>query len=101
MVLETETFANVGAAPGCKCFSRTTRTGERRTHDCAQHGTTSVFAALNAATGDVIGRCCKCHRANEFKCFLSEIGRQVSVDLDIHIVMGNYATHKTRHILAL
>ena len=68
---------------------------ERRTHDYVRHGTTSLFAALNAATGDVIGKCYKRHRAVEFKKFLNEIEHHVPDDLDIHIVMDNYATHKT------
>lgn len=68
---------------------------ERRTHDYVRHGTTSLFAALNAATGDVIGKCYKRHRAVEFKKFLAEIEAKVPADMDIHIVMDNYATHKT------
>lgn len=68
---------------------------ERRTHDYKRHGTTSLFAALNTATGDVIGKCYKRHRATEFKKFLAEIERRVPDDLDIHLIMDNYATHKT------
>ena len=68
---------------------------ERRTHDYVRHGTTSLFAALDAATGDVIGKCYKRHRAVEFKKFLAEIEAKVPADMDIHIVMDNYATHKT------
>lgn len=71
---------------------------ERRTHDYKRHGTTSLFAALNTATGDVIGRCYKRHRAAEFKKFLKEIEKAVPADLDVHIVMDNYATHKTQDI---
>jgi transposase len=73
---------------------------ERRTHDYKRHGTTSLFAALNTATGDVIGKCYKRHRATEFKKFLIEIERQVPGDLDIHLIMDNYATHKTPAIRA-
>ncbi|MFQ5765778.1 MAG: IS630 family transposase [Rhodospirillales bacterium] len=73
---------------------------ERRTHDYVRHGTTSLFAALNAASGDVIGKCYRRHRAVEFKRFLNEIERQVPDDLDIHVVMDNYATHKTAAIRA-
>ncbi len=73
---------------------------ERRSHDYKRHGTTSLFAALNAATGDVIGKCYKRHRASEFKKFLMEIERQVPDDLDIHLIMDNYATHKTPAIRA-
>lgn len=71
---------------------------ERRTHDYVRHGTTSLFAALNTATGDVIGKCYKRHRATEFKKFLGEIERRVPGGLDVHIVMDNYATHKTSAI---
>ena len=70
-------------------------TPERRTHDYKRHGTTSLFAALNAATGEVIGKCYNRHRAQEFKKFLVEIEANVPGDMDIHIVMDNYATHKT------
>ena len=68
---------------------------ERRTHDYKRHGTTSLFAALDAATGQVIGKCYKRHRSVEFKKFLAEIESNVPDDLDIHLVMDNYATHKT------
>lgn len=68
---------------------------ERRTHDYTRHGTLSLFAALDTATGKVIGRCFARHRAAEFLKFLREIERNVPADLDIHLVMDNYATHKT------
>jgi len=71
---------------------------ERRTHDYKRHGTTSLFAALNTATGDVIAKCYKRHRATEFKKFLVEIERRVPDGLDIHLIMDNYATHKTQAI---
>lgn len=67
----------------------------RRTHDYKRHGTTSLFAALDIATGAVIGKCYGRHRAREFRKFLDEIEANVPADLDIHIVMDNYATHKT------
>ena len=73
---------------------------ERRSHDYKRHGTTSLFAALNTATGEVIGKCDKRHRASEFKKFLMEIERRVPDDLEIHLVMDNYATHKTPAIRA-
>lgn len=75
-------------------------TPERRTHDYKRHGVTSLFAALNIATGEVTGKCHKRHRAVEFRTFLSEIEANVPGDLDIHIVMDNYATHKTPAIRA-
>ena len=73
---------------------------ERRTHNYVRHGTTSLFAALDVASGLVIGKCYKRHRATEFLSFLKEIDRRVPDDLDVHIVMDNYATHKTTSIRA-
>jgi hypothetical protein len=73
---------------------------ERRTHSYVRHGTTSLFAALGVASGFVIGKCYKRHRAAEFLNFLKEIDTQVPEGLDIHIVMDNYATHKTPKIKA-
>ena len=73
---------------------------ERRTHDDKRHGTLSLFAALDCASGKVIGRCFKRHRAKEFKSFLDTIEDNVPTDLDIHIVMDNLATHKTPAIKA-
>ena len=68
---------------------------ERRTHTYIRHGTTSLFAALDVATGFVIGKCYKRHRAREFLAFLKEVDARVPAGLAIHIVMDNYATHKT------
>ena len=73
---------------------------ERRTHDYKRHGTTSLFAALDVATGRVIGKCYRRHRAREFLDFLKEIDRRVPEGLDIHVVMDNYATHKTAAVKA-
>ena len=73
---------------------------ERRTHDYKRHGTTSLFAALDVATGRVIGKCYRRHRAREFLDFLKEIDRRVPEGLDVHIVMDNYATHKTAAVKA-
>ena len=67
----------------------------KRTHDYKRHGTTSLFAALDIATGKVIGKCYPRHRAIEFRKFLDEIEANVPADLDVHLVMDNYATHKT------
>lgn len=67
----------------------------RRSHDYARHGTTSLFAALDVATGRVIGKCFPRHRAAEFRKFLDEIEANVPRNLDVHLVMDNYATHKT------
>src|SRR5690348_14038801 len=66
----------------------------RKSHDYKRHGVTSLFAALDIATGQVIGKCYGRHRATEFRRFLDEIEASVPDDLDIHIVMDNYATHK-------
>ena len=68
---------------------------ERRTHSYVRHGTTSLFAALDVASGFVIGKCYKRHRAAEFLDFLKEIDARVPSELDVHIIMDNYATHKT------
>ncbi len=75
-------------------------TPERRTHDYKCHGTTSLFAALDVATGFVIGKCYRRHRAREFLDFLKRIDRRVPARLDVHIVMDNYATHKTAAVRA-
>lgn len=68
---------------------------ERRTHDYVRHGTTSLFAALDVQTGTVIGRCHRRHRAVEFRKFLDAIDDAVPPDLEIHLILDNYATHKT------
>jgi transposase len=69
---------------------------ERRTHDYVRHGTTSLFAALNAATGQVYGDCHRRHRHQEFLKFMEQIDRLPrEADTTIHLVMDNYGTHKT------
>ena len=68
---------------------------ERRTHDYMRHGTTTLFAALDIATGKVIGQCFPRHRAREFLTFLRTLETQIPDDIDVHLVMDNYATHKT------
>ncbi len=68
---------------------------ERRTHDYVRHGTTSLFAALDVATGNVIGQCHRQHRHQEFLRFLNKIESEVPAGLEIHLVLDNYATHKT------
>jgi transposase len=68
---------------------------ERRTHDYARHGTTSLFAALDVATGEVIGELHRRHRSDEFLRFLRTIDASVPCELDIHLIMDNYGTHKT------
>jgi transposase len=71
---------------------------ERRTHDYKRHGTTSLFAALDVKAGTIVGKCMARHRASEFRKFLDEIERNVPANLDVHIVMDNYGTHKTKLI---
>ena len=68
---------------------------ERRTHDYKRHGVTSLFAALDIATGSVLGKCYRRHRSVEFLDFLRKIDGAVPADLDIHLVLDNYGTHKT------
>jgi transposase len=68
---------------------------ERRSHDYTRHGTTSLFAALDLATGRVIGQFHRRHRAVEFRKFLIRIDSEVPESLDVHVVLDNYATHKT------
>ena len=67
---------------------------EGYTHDYVRHGTTTLFAALDIATGRVISQCRKRHRHEEFLSFLRLIDREVPAELDIHLVLDNYATHK-------
>jgi transposase len=73
-------------------------TPERRSHDYVRHGTTSLFAALDMASGKVIGSLRRRHRATEFKKFLIQIDEEVPAHLDVHLVLDNYATHKTPEI---
>lgn len=68
---------------------------ERRTHDYKRHGTTSLFAALELKTSRVIGQLHRRHRSQEFRRFLDAIEANVPPDLDVHIVLDNYGTHKT------
>jgi putative transposase len=72
----------------------------RRPHTYIRHGTTSLFAALDIATGAVIGKCYKRHRAKEFLDFLKQIDTRMPEGPDVHLVMDNYATHKTAKIKA-
>lgn len=68
---------------------------ERRTHDYLRHGTTTLFAALEAQTGKVIGQCHRRHRSVEFRKFLDTVDAAVPADLDVHLILDNYGTHKT------
>lgn len=71
---------------------------ERRTHDYIRHGTTDLFAALDAKTGQVIGKCYAQHRTREFKLFLREIDTAVPPEFDVHVVLDNLSTHKAPEI---
>ena len=68
---------------------------ERATHDYRRAGTSSLYAALNLTTGNVIGRLHARHRAIEFKRFLQTLDREVPGHLDVHLVLDNSSTHKT------
>jgi transposase len=76
--------------------TKTPRFNRRWVSTC--HGITSLFAALDIATGRVIGKCYSRHRSAEFRRFLDRVEAAVPADLDIHVVMDNYATHKTQLI---
>jgi transposase len=67
---------------------------ERRTHDYVRHGITTLFAALDVATGTVIGSIHRRHRTVEFKKFLTKLDHEVPADLDVHLICDNYGTHK-------
>jgi transposase len=71
---------------------------ERRSHDYTRHGTLSLFAALETATGRILGRCFARHRAREFRAFLNTLAANVPGDLDVHIIMDNVSSHKTQAI---
>jgi transposase len=68
---------------------------ERRSHDYVRHGTTSLFAALDAKSGKIIGQVHRRHRAIEFRKFLDTIDGAVPAELDVHLILDNYGTHKT------
>jgi transposase len=68
---------------------------EKRTHDYARHGITSLFAALDMTTGKVISQLHRRHRSIEYRAFLNTIDKNVPAELDVHVICDNYATHKT------
>ncbi len=70
------------------------------THDYIRHGTTTLFAALDVATGEVLAQCRPRHRHQEFLAFLRHIDRSVPESLDVHLVVDNYATHKHAKVRA-
>jgi transposase len=73
---------------------------ERHSHDYERHGTTALFAALNVATGEVIGKCYRRHRQQEFVRFLGEIDEAIPHEdgVSIHLILDNYGTHKTARV---
>jgi len=71
---------------------------ERATHDYRHAGTTSLFAALDTTSGKVIGSLHARHRAVEFKKFLKTIDEEVPAELDVHLILDNYSTHKTNEV---
>ena len=72
--------------PGCP---------ERQTHDYRRYGTTTLFAAFNILTGKVIGTCHSRHRGREFVKFLQQLEQEVPPELEIHLIVDNYSTHKS------
>src|SRR5271165_1215737 len=68
---------------------------ERQTHDYKRYGTTTLFAAFNILNGKVIGNCLPRHRGREFLKFLRELEKEVPPELDIHLIVDNYSTHKS------
>jgi transposase len=73
---------------------------ERRTHDYERHGTTTLFAALDLATGQVIGELHRRHRSKEFLAFLRTVEANVPAELEVHLILDNYGTHKTPSVKA-
>ena len=71
---------------------------ERRTHDYVRNGTTSLYAAFNILTGEVIGRVTDRHRAKEFLEFMRQVERSTPKDLDLHVILDNSSTHKTEDV---
>lgn len=73
---------------------------EGMTHDYTRHGTTTLFAAFDIATGTVITECKRRHRHQEFLAFLKEVEANVPADLDVHLIVDNYGTHKHQKVKA-
>jgi DDE superfamily endonuclease len=71
---------------------------ERRGHDYTRHGTRSLFAAPETATGKIIGRCFARHRAREFRAFLNTVEASMPADHDVHLVIDNVSSHKTEAV---
>ena len=71
---------------------------ETFTHDYKRHGTSTLFAALNVATGEVLGECKARHRHQEFLAFLKKVDKQIDPNLTLHVIVDNYATHKHKSV---
>src|SRR6185436_17965659 len=71
----------------------------QQTHDYIRHGTTSLFAALDVATGKIIGHCHRRHRHQEFLKFLERVDAQLPPDRDVHVIIDNYGTHKAPKVI--
>ena len=71
---------------------------ERRTHDYTRHGTASLYAAFDIASGEIMGRVTRRHRAKEFLAFLRQIDKAVPDELDVHLILDNSSTHKTKAV---
>jgi len=71
---------------------------ERQTHDYKRYGTTTLFAAFNILNGKVIGSCLPRHRGKEFIRFLNQLEKEVPAELDIHLILDNYSTHKSSEV---
>lgn len=72
----------------------------KRTSDYERHGTTSLFAALDIATGKVIGECHRRHRQQEFLNFMQRVDSTIPADAgEVHLVLDNYGTHKTPKVI--
>jgi hypothetical protein len=71
---------------------------ERRTHDYKRNGITSLYAAFNILTGEVIGRVTDRHRAKEFLDFMRQVEKTTPKKLDLHIILDNSSTHKTAEV---
>lgn len=86
---------NPGPGPLGAGVAHAARRAERQNFDHIRHGTTSLFASLEFATGQVVSAVKRRHRHQEFLAFLSTIDKKVPADLDVHVVLDNPATHKT------
>ena len=71
---------------------------QRRTHNYKRHGTASLYAAFDVVTGEVMGRITNRHRAKEFLAFLRQIDQAVEPELDVHLILDNSSTHKTKQV---